>query len=107
MDYYLVITTLDSAEKGRSIAKALVEERLAACVNLVPGIESFYIWDGALQEDREFLLLIKTDQKHLPLLQERLEALHPYEVPEILAFQIDRGAKSYLEWMDHLLGARR
>ncbi len=84
----------------------LVEERLAACVNRVPGVSSTYIWDGAVQEDSEILLVIKTTQAALPALQARIETLHPYELPEVVAVPINGGSSGYLEWLRNQASAR-
>ena len=81
------------------IAEALVEERLAACVSLVPGLQSVYRWQGQLQREAEVLLLIKTTQARYPALQARLPQLHPYELPELLAVESAAGLPAYLHWV--------
>jgi periplasmic divalent cation tolerance protein len=88
-------------DKGRatSLARALVEEGLAACVNLVPGVRSIYQWGGKMQEEEEVLCLIKTRHAVFERARDRILALHPYEVPEILAFAVDEGSATYLEWL--------
>lgn len=83
---------------AKKIAKKLVEEQLCACVNIVPKITSFYIYDGEFCEDEELLLLIKTDKEHYKTVEKRIMALHPYEVPEIIALPVTKGASSYLQW---------
>lgn len=88
----------DPATAGR-IADALVEERLAACVNLLPGLQSVYRWQGQLQRDTEVLLLIKTTRARYPALQARLPQLHPYELPELLAVESTAGLPAYLQWV--------
>ena len=82
-----------------ALARALVEEGLAACVNLVPGVRSIYRWEGKLQEDEEVLCLIKTRPAVFDRARARILALHPYEVPEILAFAVDDGSPAYLDWL--------
>jgi len=77
----------------------LVEERLAACVNVVPGLRSLYRWQGKVHEDAEALLLLKTTAARYQALQERLRALHPYELPEIVAVPVSAGLPAYLEWV--------
>ncbi|BCS94261.1 Divalent-cation tolerance protein CutA [Metallosphaera sp. J1] len=98
--YVLVISTLPGMEEGKRIARTLVEEKLAACVNLVPGLVSIYRWEGKVTEDSEVLALIKTNSDRLDELIKRLKELHPYKVPEILALDIKNGFKLYLEWID-------
>lgn len=88
----------DIATAGR-IAEALVEERLAACVNVLPGLQSVYRWQGQIQRDAEVLLLIKTTRARYPALQARLPQLHPYELPELLAVEAAAGLPAYLQWV--------
>lgn len=95
----LVLSTApDRAVAGR-IARALVQERLAACVNIVPGLTSVYRWKGKVERDREVLCLIKTRATLLSRLTRRLTALHPYDVPEVIALRIAGGARPYLNWL--------
>ena len=98
--YILCLVTIDDLAKAYEIAAALVEKRLAACVNIVPEIQSIYRWKGQICNDTERLLIIKT-QKHL---FDRLEAvvkeMHPYETPEIISFDIQQGYPGYLRWID-------
>ena len=91
--------TMPDAERAASLARALVGEGLAACVNVVPGVRSIYAWEGRIQEDEEVLCLIKTRPELYARVQARILALHPYEVPEILAFVADDGSPKYLEWL--------
>lgn len=81
------------------MARALVEKRLAACVNLIPGIRSVYRWKDAIEDEEEVLLVIKTGRALLEELRGEIERLHSYEVPEVIALQIVDGAESYLAWM--------
>jgi periplasmic divalent cation tolerance protein len=83
------------AELGRR----LVDERLCACVNVVPGLTSVYRWEGAVEEAGEALALLKTTRRRLDALEARVRELHPYDEPEFLAFEVDRGASSYLAWV--------
>ncbi len=92
------VTAPDGATGGR-IARSLVSERLAACVNLVPGVRSIYRWEGAVEEDDEVLLVIKTCGDRVEPLRERVLALHPYDVPEVLALPSAGGSEPYLEWV--------
>lgn len=98
-DVRVVFVTAPDAGAGARIARALVEERLAACVNLVPGIRSTYRWQGRVQEDDEVLLVIKTVEGRLDALGERVRALHPYDLPEVLALAAAGGSPDYLAWV--------
>ncbi|HET9836472.1 MAG TPA: divalent-cation tolerance protein CutA [Rhodanobacteraceae bacterium] len=95
----LILCTCPDAESAGRIASALVEERLAACVNRVPGLTSVYRWQGKIQEDSEVLLLIKSRGELFESLRARLVALHPYDVPEVIALGIAAGHAPYLEWL--------
>ncbi len=95
----VVLSTFPSVEIAAPIARQLVEEQLAACVNLVPGVRSIYRWDGAVSDDAEVLALIKTTSPRFDALRARLLALHPYEVPEVLALPVTSGAAAYLAWV--------
>ena len=98
-DALLVFTTLPSADKAAELAKALVEERLAACANLLPAVRSIYRWQGKLQDENEVLVLLKTRAEHLERLKLRILELHPYEVPEVLAIPVEAGYQPYLDWL--------
>lgn len=95
----LVMVTAASEEQALSIARALVEERLAACVNLVGPVRSIYRWQGKVQDDREHLMIIKTRASMVARLARRVKELHSYEVPEVIAIPIAAGSKPYLEWL--------
>ena len=95
----LCLSTCPDAETATRIARALVEERLAACVNRLPNVNSTYRWQGEIHEDAEVLLLIKTTRERFDTLRERLVELHPYEVPELVAFDIADGLPAYLDWL--------
>ena len=98
-DALLVFTTLPSADKAAELARALVEERLAACANLLPAIRSIYRWQGKLQDENEVVVLLKTRAEHLERLKLRILELHPYEVPEVLAVPVEFGYQPYLDWL--------
>ena len=98
MTALLCLTTCPDPESARHIADALVEERLAACVNVLPGVHSTYRWQGKVERADELLLLIKTTRVRLPALQERIKTLHPYELPEVLAVEAG-GLPAYLQWV--------
>jgi periplasmic divalent cation tolerance protein len=98
-ELFLALTTAPDPETARRLGHALVEEKLVACANLVPGLSSIYRWKGEVQNDAEVLLLLKTQRSRLPRLKERLPELHPYEVPELLALPIADGLASYYQWV--------
>ncbi|NCA69035.1 MAG: divalent-cation tolerance protein CutA [Sphingobacteriia bacterium] len=95
----LILSTCPDESTARRIAVTLVEERLAACVNLLPGITSVYRWEGRIHQDAEVLLVLKTPLERVLMLTERLRDLHPYDVPEIIAVPITEGLPAYLNWM--------
>ena len=95
----IVLTTVGDRESAERVAKALVEERLAACVSVVPGLKSFYWWEGRLTEDSELLLVIKTLESAYDRLESRLREIHPYQVPEIVALRATRVFQAYLDWV--------
>jgi periplasmic divalent cation tolerance protein len=104
-DKIVVFSTASSAEEAERIARGLLNERLAACVNVVPGLRSYYRWQGKIEDSAEFLLVIKSSRQHFEALRTLLESLHSYEVPEVVALPVVDGARNYLSWMDGELGA--
>jgi periplasmic divalent cation tolerance protein len=103
-DNYLVLVTCANATEARRIASAVVEARLAACVNVLPGdVTSIYRWKGKVESARERLLLIKTSRKRLGKLQAVVERLHSYDVPEFIAVPIAAGSRAYLAWLEENL----
>jgi periplasmic divalent cation tolerance protein len=98
-DACVVLCTVPDTDHAGRIAGHLVEERLAACVNIVPGLVSVYPWEGAVQHDNEALLLIKTTAAAYDRLEARLRTLHPYELPEIISVPIQTGQADYLQWI--------
>ncbi len=99
-DALVVLVTTPTPERGAEIARALVEERLAACGNVVPGLRSIYRWEGKVQDDAEALLVLKTTRARFDALRDRVLALHPYEVPEVIALPVEAGSARYLAWID-------
>ncbi len=98
-DALVVLVTAPSAEQAAALARALVEARLAACGNVVPGLRSIYRWEGKVQDDAEALLVLKTTRARFEALRDRVLALHPYEVPEVLALPVEAGSARYLAWI--------
>lgn len=100
---FLVLTTAGTSSQARRLARRLLDERLAACVTLIPRVRSLYRWKKRLEESGETLLLIKTRQPRLKPLFRQIKALHSYEVPEILALPVSRGDPAYLRWLGESL----
>ena len=98
-EYILVLCTCPSLSEADAVATALIEERLAACVNRLPGIKSLYRWEGRVTHDDEILLLIKTSADLFDRLETTIKTLHPYETPEIIAVPIVAGSAEYLRWI--------
>ena len=98
-DKRIVLTTASSPEESRKIARELVERRLAACVNVIPQVQSVYRWQGAIEEAQEFLLVIKTTEAAFARLREALLQIHSYDVPECIAIVIEEGSTPYLKWI--------
>ena len=99
-DKIVVLNTCASASEAEQVARRLVEARLAACVNIVPGARSFYRWQGAIEAAEEWLLIIKTSRGLFENLRLELEKIHSYEVPEMIALPIVEGAPNYLLWLE-------
>jgi periplasmic divalent cation tolerance protein len=98
-DALVVLVTAPSPEKAAELARALVAERLAACGNVVPGVRSIYRWEGEVHDDAEALLILKTTRGRFEALRDRVLALHPYDVPEVLALPVEAGSEGYLAWI--------
>jgi periplasmic divalent cation tolerance protein len=98
-DKRIVLTTAGSEEEARKIARHLVENQLAACVNLVPRVESIYRWQGKVESAAEWLLLIKTTARSFPAVRDAVGKLHSYEVPECIMLSIEDGSALYLQWL--------
>jgi periplasmic divalent cation tolerance protein len=101
--FYIVLVMAKDRAEARHIGERLVEERLVACANVVPGVDSTYRWKGKVERASEALLLMKTSSEKLDRLISRVKELHSYEVPEVLALPIERGSPEYLKWLKESL----
>ena len=99
MDFAIILTTASGEEEGRSIANALVEKQLAACVNIIPKISSVYRWKGQIQSETEVLLLIKTTKDLEAEVYREVQKEHSYDTPELITLPIINGSEKYLDWM--------
>lgn len=104
-DKIIVFVTCESKEQAETIAQTVVTGRLAACVNVLPGIRSCYIWEQKLTWSDEVLLLIKTSRSRFGQLQDRIKALHSYSVPEIVGVTIDDAFQKYIDWIESSVGS--
>ncbi|ACI19651.1 divalent-cation tolerance protein CutA [Dictyoglomus thermophilum] len=95
----LAIVTIDTWENAERISNILLDEKLSACINIIPGVKSIYIWQGEKKSDDEVIMLIKTEKNKFPDLVKRIKELHPYELPEIIGIPINYGLPEYLEWV--------
>lgn len=102
--YSLVFSTCPDADTAHAIARVLVEDGLAACVSVLPGLQSVYRWQGKVETAHEHLLLIKTRADRYSRLEGVIRAHHPYELPEVVSVSIDAGLPEYLSWIDSLVG---
>jgi len=101
-EFSIIIVTASSESEGVTIGKALVEEGLAACVNIIPHIRSVYLWKGNIWDEAETLLIIKSREALFDRIKSRVKELHSYEVPEIIALKIKRGDSAYLNWIEEV-----
>jgi periplasmic divalent cation tolerance protein len=102
--FRVLLTTAGSTEEGATIARALVERRLAACVNIIDPVRSIYRWEGTVHDDREILLVIKTTAAAFPDLERVVRELHSYDCPELLQLPVSGGEARYLAWLDGQIG---
>jgi periplasmic divalent cation tolerance protein len=98
-DKRIVLSTAGSQDEARKLARHLVEHQLAACVNIIPHIESIYRWQGKMESSTEWLLLIKTTQEKFPAVRDVIRQLHSYELPECISLAIEDGSAPYLDWI--------
>ena len=101
--YCVILTTVPHSESGKALAQGLLQNSLAACINIIPGLESYYYWQGELQQDSELQLLIKSNHSKLEDIESYLKNHHPYELPELLVLPVQSGSSEYLNWMNKCL----
>jgi periplasmic divalent cation tolerance protein len=99
-EHIQVFTTTEKKDDARAIARDLVEKRLAACAQVIGPITSVYRWKGKIEEEEEWLCILKSRYDRYEKLEERIKSIHPYEEPEILALSVVKGSQSYLKWLD-------
>ena len=104
-DKIVVLSACGSAEEAQKLARHLVETRVAACVNVIPGVYSVFHWEGKVDETSEWMLIIKSTRARLEALKTELAKMHSYQVPEVIAIPIVDGSADYLDWIDRELGA--
>ena len=98
-EFIVVLVTATSKMEAQKISKVILNKRLAACVNIIPGLTSFFSWKGKIQKATELLLLIKTKKSLFKRLEKEVKAIHSYSVPELIALPILEGSKDYLDWL--------
>ena len=106
MRFFVVLSTTSDLKSARKISHVLVQKKLAACVSIQPGLESYYFWKGRIRTSREAMLVIKTSSGRLKQLQNQLLQIHPYEVPEVLVLPVAAGSKKYLDWLSEYLHSK-
>jgi periplasmic divalent cation tolerance protein len=106
-DYIVIMSTVSGEIEGQRIAEELVNRGLVACVNVIPGVTSYYKWQGQSEVGHELLMLAKTRASNYGKVRDVIKELHSYEVPEIVALPITNGDESYLKWIDACLGTEK
>ena len=101
MDFAFIITTVSTEKEGRMIANELVQNKLAACVNIVPKVYSVYEWDNAIQNETEVMLMIKTTKAREKDVYQTVQSLHSYDTPELITLPIENGSDTYLRWVEN------
>jgi periplasmic divalent cation tolerance protein len=104
--HHLIYCTCPNQEAAAKIAQRLISDKLAACVNILPGVSSVYEWQGQIETAQEHLLLIKSPKARYAAIEAAIKALHPYELPEIIAVAIESGSAEYLQWIDSCLSTQ-
>jgi len=103
--FIVVLIDCGSEDDEQRMAQSLVRERLAGCVNVVPGVSSYFSWQGELRVESECLVIVKTMTELLPELRQRIAELHAYEIPEIIALPVAAGSEGYLRWLEEAVGS--
>ncbi|UCG79434.1 MAG: divalent-cation tolerance protein CutA [Nitrospirota bacterium] len=104
MEYIIVFITASNEDEAGGIARKLVEEKLAACVNIIRDIRSVYMWKGKIEDDTEVLMIVKTRKEHFEKLRDVVTELHSYEVPEVISLPLIAGSEPYLAWLKDVTG---
>lgn len=104
MNYIIVLSTINNFEKGKEISAKLIEQNLIACSNLIPKVTSVYRWEEKIVEDEEYLIIMKSRSDKFEQIKSEIAKIHPYSIPEIISVNIEQGSKSYLDWIDEVLG---
>ena len=103
MSQYIFLVTVPTIEEGKKIARLLVENKLAACVNIIQNIFSIYKWKGNIEEDNEHILLIKTTDEKCEIIIQKINEIHSYDTPECIGFKIEKGSEKYLNWIKEVV----
>jgi periplasmic divalent cation tolerance protein len=106
-DYRIVLVTTPSSKEAKKIATSLLEQRLCACVNILPKVSSYFRWQGKIEKAKECLLIIKTKKKLFKDLCAQIKTLHSYSVPEVISLSVEEGSVSYLDWIDTALDCQK
>ncbi len=98
--YSIVYITTSGALESKEIAKKLLEEKISACINIIPTVDSIYLWKGKIEQDSESIMIVKTKSELVEEVIKRVEEIHSYEIPCVLEITVNKGSKNYLEWME-------
>ena len=101
--YIQVFTTIDSKVRAETLAKTLLEKRIAGCIQIIGPITSIYWWNNKIEREKEWILLIKSREKNYKKIERTIKEIHPYQIPEIIAVPIISGSRNYLNWLDKIL----
>ncbi len=104
MSFFIFLVTVPNIEEGKKIARYLVENKFAACVNIVQNVFSIYEWKGKIEQENEHILVIKTTSEKSDLIPQKINEIHSYETPECIAIKIEKGSEKYLNWIKEVVG---